>query len=79
MVEPATEGILLHHEKPGAAEPQPNLYILQILQKATKRTKGQGHNYGSLFPLLPSVKFRDLNVLEIAEDKMHAGKHHLQI
>ena len=32
------------HGWPGAAEPQTNPYILQILQKATKETKGQGDN-----------------------------------
>jgi len=47
---------------------------IQILQKATKGTKDQGHNYGSLFPLLPSVKFWDLNLLGIAENKMHTGE-----
>ena len=50
-----------------------------ILQKATKGTKDQGKSRSSLFPLLPFVKFRISNLLEIAEDKMHAGKHHLQI
>jgi hypothetical protein len=52
---------------------------IQILQKATKGTKGRGENCDSLFPLLPSVKFRESNFLKIAENKMHAGEDHQQV
>jgi hypothetical protein len=62
----------------GAVEPQSNR-SLRILQKATKGTKDLGGNYGSLFPLLPFVKNPGFERLEIAEDKMRAGKHHLRI
>ena len=41
---------------------------VQILQKATKGTKGQSDNYDSSFPLLPSVKFWDLNLLGIENE-----------
>ena len=47
----------------------------QILQKATKGTKGQSDNYGSSFSLLPFVKFWDLNLLEIENEKENENEY----
>jgi hypothetical protein len=52
---------------PDGAEPHQTHTFVQILQKATKGTKGPGDNYGSLFPLLPYVKIPGFERCEICD------------
>ena len=69
--------IQIDHGWPSAAEPQPNP-TLQILQKATKGTKDQGGNHGSLLPLLPFVRnpvFKRLDLKTGKEPQMHTDSH----
>jgi hypothetical protein len=51
---------------------------MQILQKATKGTKDQGGNHGSLLPLLPFVRnpvFERLDLKTGKEPQMHTDSH----